>query len=130
MVGKEFTNPLGLFHADGSLDPDRKQPPLPAASKMDSPAVQELEMNVESTLLQRRAQYGETPFTQETDAEIWHGLLQRHFQIKLPPLSPYMVPLMMTAIKIARAAGPFPLNEDDYVDGIGYLTIARKCRDK
>ena len=59
----------------------------------------------------------------------WTGILQTHYQMVLPhPIPSDVTLLMMVALKVNRAAHPTPMREDNYLDGKGYMELARKAK--
>lgn len=67
--------------------------------------------------------YGNPTYNMDTTAAMLTGLLENHFQMKLPHVIPgHIWALALVAMKLNRAA--FALNEDNYDDAINYLRIA------
>lgn len=79
--------------------------------------------------VQKRAEeeYGDATFGHTNLGLEWTGILQNHYQIRFDhPIPPHIVLLMMAASKINRAAVPFRgQGEDDYIDGISYIDLAK-----
>lgn len=70
----------------------------------------------------RAKQHGDLVANHQNIAGLWSSYLNHE-------LSAYDVAVMMALLKIARTkTGTF--NEDDYVDAIGYLAIARAIVDE
>jgi hypothetical protein len=73
--------------------------------------------------IQREKFYGNPAFNMDTTAMMLTGLIENHFQIRLPHTIPgHVWALALVAMKLNRAA--FALNEDNYDDAINYLRIA------
>lgn len=73
--------------------------------------------------LDREKFYGNPAFNMDTTAAMLTGLLENHYQMKLPHVIPgHLWALALVAMKLNRAA--FALNEDNYDDAINYLRIA------
>jgi hypothetical protein len=58
--------------------------------------------------------------------KIWAGILSDHLQTDIPDLPPHVVYLMMTGVKLSRAARPFTHKQDNYIDGIAYIHLAEE----
>jgi hypothetical protein len=83
---------------------------------------------VSDTLANRQQDYGPNPFNNETTGKAWEAILEARWQVKLPgPIDALSVALMMSALKLTRAATPFGFRDDNYVDMVGYAMIAHRC---
>ena len=79
----------------------------------------------------RTAQYGDATVGHRNLGLLWTGLLQNHFQIRLPhAIPPDVVLPMMAASKANRAATPTPGQPDDYEDGAIYFELAGEAKGK
>ena len=59
----------------------------------------------------------------------WQALLSSHYRLNLPEPPPYVVSLMILAMKNVRAAQPTPHHQDNYDDGFNYLKFAEESSD-
>lgn len=76
---------------------------------------------------ERGSKYGNALINHDAIGKQWTGLLENHFNAKLPHDIPgFMVALMMVAVKLNRES--FAHTSDNYVDGHNYLDIAAECR--
>lgn len=55
---------------------------------------------------------------------MWAALLSEHYGIVLTDIPPHIVLLMMSQLKLSRAARPTGYKQDNYIDGIAYLDLA------
>lgn len=75
----------------------------------------------------RGAVYGDIKINHKTIGKMVTGLLENHYQMKLPHDVPgHIVALIMVMVKANRAAAPFKFNNDTYDDGMNYFDIARR----
>lgn len=80
-----------------------------------------------ATLATERTPYlGAPAFGHTSLGRTWAALLRDHLQVEVPALPGHVVALMMVALKLHRAVRPFPIREDDYVDGHVYLDFAHE----
>lgn len=56
----------------------------------------------------------------------WGALLSEHLQSDVPDLPPHICELMLTQLKLHRAARPFTRDPDDYKDAVNYLKFAEE----
>lgn len=75
----------------------------------------------------RLREYGNFRDGHEQVGKMWTALLEAHYGTKLTHELPgYMVALMMSALKLRRAAyGASNYIEDNYIDGVNYLEFAK-----
>lgn len=59
--------------------------------------------------------YGEPRLNHENLGRIWAAMIGQHFGSGVPDLPPYLVALMMSAVKVLRASGKV-YHEDNYDD--------------
>jgi hypothetical protein len=84
---------------------------------------------VASVLQERGKRYLDATFGHTNLSKAWTGILQTHYQIELPHDIPADVTLlMMVALKVNRAAHPTPFLDDNYLDGKGYMELARVAK--
>ena len=79
----------------------------------------------------KEAEYGDSYEGHRNLGIVWTGLLQNCFQgLRFPkPIPADVVMLMMAAAKINRAVtSNKPVNQDNFVDGRNYLTLAEEAR--
>jgi hypothetical protein len=69
----------------------------------------------------RAAEYGNAPETLKRVGLVWTGILGLD-----TPITNEQVALMMSGLKLVRANKR--KNDDDLVDGVGYLILAADCR--
>lgn len=77
---------------------------------------------------QRNALYGDPQRSMENLGLLWTGILQDHFQIRLPHMIPsYITSAMMAAFKLGRSVRPFQKNTtEDYTDLRNYLDFSQE----
>ncbi len=74
----------------------------------------------------RQKRYGLGPIWQHGNlGEVWHAMLQNHWNMELPPLPAHMVLLMMAANKNQRMALDTGFHEDNYIDYEIYTKLAQ-----
>lgn len=84
---------------------------------------------VKSTIAEREAVYGSPILMQQFVSAHWTAILRAHYQDpNFPTIPPHLVGLMLSALKIHRAACPFPKKDaDSYIDGHAYLDFAQSA---
>lgn len=104
--------------------------PKDATAPSNSPLVSDppLENEVDATeavIAERGKVYGDPELSHENIGLNWTGMIQQHYQVRLPyPMPAWLVELMMAGFKIHRSARVF--HEDNYVDLEAYaLRFAR-----
>jgi hypothetical protein len=76
---------------------------------------------------EREKTYGSPAESMTNTGLAWTALIQENYQIQLPhPIPAHVVALMMTQLKLARAAKPFETDNDSYVDAHNYLDFAEE----
>ena len=77
--------------------------------------------------LERGVVYGDPSIMCRLVAQMWTTILRSHFgEEAQQDIPPYLVGLMMAALKIYRASVPFDRRDDDsYVDLVNYVEFAR-----
>jgi len=84
---------------------------------------------VEQTIQERGKVYGDPSLSHENIGLAWTGLIQQHYQIRLPHALPdWLVELMMVQFKANRAARVF--HEDNFVDLMAYSGFAEENQKK
>lgn len=80
----------------------------------------------DAVIAERGKVYGDPELSHENIGLNWTGMIQQHYQVRLPyPLPAWLVELMMAGFKIHRSARVF--HEDNYVDLEAYgLKFARE----
>lgn len=80
---------------------------------------------------QRGSVYGPWRENMEYLAENWHSLLAMYyskFGITLPPLPGWLPPMMLSSLKLLRAAYPSVYHKDNYDDERVYLHFAEEMQ--
>lgn len=97
-------------------------------SEMPEPSEAELEaIRLEQIMLERGLKYGDKRLNHESIGLMYTGLLESHYQMKLPhPIPGRVVALMTALIKLNREA--YRPNQDNVDDAKNYLTISQKCQ--
>lgn len=85
-----------------------------------------LEVNEEVVRAEREASYGNPLHNLNAAALIVQGLLENHWQMKLPPIEPRIMALIMTGVKISRSAHTGKHSEDTLFDAKVYINIAEE----
>lgn len=79
----------------------------------------------EAVIAERGKVYGDPELSHQNIGLSWTGLLQQHYQLRLPyPLPAWLVELMMVSFKIHRASRVF--HEDNFVDARCYGKFAEE----
>jgi hypothetical protein len=113
----------------------RKSRRKDAAKRIRSSAPQKRPVGrpkAEKTILrQRRRFYGPSISAESAigaaSGRMIRGVLESWFQAELPgDIPPHIVHLIFVGLKLARAATPHKRNDDNYLDGHNYLTLAEK----
>ena len=80
----------------------------------------------EELIEDRGSVYGLDPLPGfRTTGRIWSALISDALGIDLPDIPPHVVGLMMTGLKLSRAARPTEKRDrDSYEDGVVYLNLA------
>lgn len=85
----------------------------------------------EKVIAERTQQYGDAIINAKCASRILTSLVETHYQITLPHSIPAHISfLFMSIIKSLRAANNTPILHDDYIDGINYLDLACRVRQK
>lgn len=88
---------------------------------------QDLQEAMRKLRASRGKDYGSVEFNHGTIGLMWQGLLEQHFQQKLPgPIPAYLVALMMATVKLNRTS--FKFKQDNYDDAHTYLQIAHELQ--
>lgn len=75
---------------------------------------------------QRNAVYGDFRRGHKMLAANWTNILREHFQIDIPEIPTHIACLMLTELKILRAARPFKFDNDHYEDLRNYADFAHE----
>lgn len=76
---------------------------------------------------ERGLRYGPVKEGHDNLGLIWTGLLQDHYQIVLShPIPSHIACLMLSGLKLSRAARPFRYDRDDYDDERNYTNFAQE----
>lgn len=82
---------------------------------------------LEAILKDRGEVYGPADHNMRSTGHIIRGILEAHFQIKLPgEIPPHIVAAIFVGSKLARIAVPFKFNEDNFDDAHNYLTLGAR----
>lgn len=81
---------------------------------------------VNEMISERGKDYGDPYQGGAALGKIWAGILSDYLQTQIDDLPPHIVYLMMSGVKLSRAARPFTIKQDNYVDGIAYLHLAEE----
>lgn len=97
-------------------------------SEMPEPSEAELEaIRLDRIMRDRGLKYGDKQLNHESIGLMYTGLLESHYQMKLPhPIPGRVVALMTALIKLNREA--YRPNQDNVDDAKNYLTISQKCQ--
>ena len=85
-----------------------------------------MDANHNRVIRSRQRQYGPPLHGHACLGKAWTALINEHLQTKLVDLPPHLVCLMLASLKLHRAAKPFEVTPDTYLDARNYTTLAER----
>lgn len=116
-----------MVHEELVLDAFEDENEFERETRMKAEAIAAEAKRLQQIMIDRGQKYGDKRINHEGIGKMYTGLLESHYQMRLPhPVPGFLVALMTACIKLNREA--FCENQDNIDDAKNYLDISKACR--